>query len=169
MSNDFGKVVGIRRRFKDGRKLSVSGSKTGLFIPTGLSPTGLLLIAEGESDLAAALTLGFEAIGRPNCSSKVEMTVKVAKERSEAVVVGDNDPPGRKGAERLAQAMVLHCPSVKILYPPESIKDLRQWLQAGLTHEKLQTVINRTEPIRININFTNRQKNTEAEKCRRQA
>ncbi len=167
MSNDFGKVVGIRRRFQDGHKLSVSSSRTGLFIPAKLSPTGLLLIVEGESDLAAALTLGFETIGRPNCNSRVEMTAKAAKSRSETVIIGDNDLPGRKGAEKLAQVMVLHCPNVKIVYPPEGINDLRQWMQAGLTHEELQTVINRTIPIRININFTKCQKSTEATRCRK--
>ena len=168
MFNDFGKVIGIRRRFQNGCKLSATGSRTGLFIPAGLSPTGLLLIVEGESDLAASLTLGFEAIGRPNCNSKVEMTIKAVRGRSQVVIIGDNDPPGRKGAEILAQAMVLHYTNVKIVYPPAGVKDLRQWLQVGLTHEKLQTAIDRTVPIKININFTNRQKTAEAARCRKQ-
>jgi len=72
MSNDFGKIIGIRRRLPNGRKISLTSSKTGLFIPADLSPEGLLLICEGPTDTAAALDLGFAAIGRPNCNSCVD-------------------------------------------------------------------------------------------------
>ena len=63
MSNDFGKIIGIRRRFHTGRKVSVKGSKMGLFIPSDLATDGLLLICEGPTDTAAALDLDFTAIG----------------------------------------------------------------------------------------------------------
>jgi len=55
MSEPSGKVIGVRRRFGNGRKASVKGGKAGLFIPTDLSGQGLLLIVEGESDCAAGL------------------------------------------------------------------------------------------------------------------
>ena len=167
MSTDFGKTIGIRRRFSDGRKVSVTGSRTGLFIPAELSTTGPLLIVEGESDLAAALTLGFESIGRPNCNSKVEITVKAAKGHTEAVIIGDNDPPGRNGAEKLARVLVLHCTSVKIVYPPAQIKDLRQWVQTGLTMEGLQRAIDQSVPIKIKVNFRRPNISMEANKCRK--
>ena len=152
MSNDFGKVIGVRRRFPSGHKVSVQGSKTGLFIPTDLANDQLLIICEGPTDTAAALDLGSAAIGRPNCNSKVEMTANLAKGRT-VVIVGDNDKVGRTGSKRLARVLSLFCPSVRIVYPPGGTKDLRQWLKAGLSKETLQELIQKTKPIEVRISF----------------
>ena len=122
-------------------------------MPTHVEGDGPLLIVEGESDLAAALDLGFHAIGRPNCNSKIEMTAKAARGHCEIIIVGDNDAVGRAGAEKLADALILHYRSVKIVYPPDDIKDLRQWLQAGLTHETLQQIIKDAKPVELAISF----------------
>lgn len=156
MSNEKQKIIGIRRRFPDGDKVTTKGSKTGLFIPAGLS-TERLLIAEGPTDAAAALDLGFDTIGRPNCNSKVNMTARFAKGRH-VVIVADNDPPkedgrqpGKDGAEKLARELLLHCLSVKIIYPPNKIKDLRQWLRTGLTRGHLQHVIDNMKPLTLEL------------------
>ena len=76
MSDERMRIIGIRRRLGNGRKLCVTGSRNGLFIPSGLSNDKPLMVCEGPTDTAAALDLGFEAVGRPNCDSKIEMTVK---------------------------------------------------------------------------------------------
>jgi hypothetical protein len=153
MKDSDGNIIGIRRRFPNGRKVSVKGSKNGLFMPIDLQRDGPLLIVEGESDLAAALDLGFDAIGRPNCNSKIEMTAKAARDRNEIIIVGDNDEVGHAGAEKLGDALVLHCACVKIVHPPDDIKDLRKWLQAGLTHETLQQIVEDTKPVELAIGF----------------
>lgn len=153
MSDTQGRIIGIRRRFPNGRKISLTGSKTGLFIPTDLDSSRLLLVCEGGTDTGAALDLGFDAIGRPNCNSKIRMTAEAAKGRAEIVIIGDNDEAGRCGAKKLADALALHYPSVKIIYPPEGIKDLRQWLQAGLTGKALQRIIDKTESVKLRISF----------------
>ena len=153
MSNDFGKIIGIRRRFPNGYKVSVKGSRTGLFIPDDLLHEGLLLICEGPTDTVAALDLGFDAIGRPNCNCKIEMTASAVKDYKEIVIVADNDTAGKAGAERLADYLTVRCPKVKVIYPPEGIKDLRQWLRAGLTGEALQQIIGETEELQIKISF----------------
>ena len=151
MSNDFGKIIGLRRRFPNGGKASVKDSRTGLFIPAGLAGSGPLLLCEGPTDTAAALDLGFEAIGRPNCSSLVEMTVRAVRDRGDIVVVADNDPAGRTGAEKLAGTFALCCPCVKIIVPPDGIKDLRQWLNAGLTSEALREIISATPTVSVKV------------------
>lgn len=158
MSNNFGNIIGIRRRFPNGHKISVTGSKTGLFIPTNLAKSEPLFITEGPTDLAAALDLGFDAIGRPNCSSSVDMTVEFCKGRSEIIVVGDNDPPkkdgrrpGKEGAEKLAEKLLLHCSSVKVIYPPDDIKDLRCWFNSGLMAEQLKEAIEKCNVFRIAV------------------
>jgi len=152
MSNDFGKVIGIRRRLLNGRKVSLTGSKTGLFIPADSATEALCLICEGTTDTAAALDLGFNAVGRPNCSGCVDMTAGFVKGRN-VVIIGDNDKPGKAGVKRLAGKLLLHCPSVKIIYPPDGTKDLRQWLQTGLTSDQLQRIIGETEELQIKISF----------------
>lgn len=153
MSSAEGRIIGIRRRFPSGRKISLTGSKTGLFIPTDLPGNEPLIICEGPTDTAVALDLGFAAIGRPNCNSKIEMTAKAARGRAEIVIISDNDPSGKTGAEKLADALVLHYPCVKIIYPPDGIKDLRQWLRAGLTSETLRQIIENTKAIQIQVSF----------------
>jgi len=152
MSNDFGNVIGIQRRFPNGRKVSVIGSKSGLFIPSDLPAESTLLICEGSSDTATALDLGYAAFGRPSCNSKVEMTANFARGRA-VIIVSDNDSVGQTGSKRLARVLSLSCPSVKIIYPPKGIKDLRQWLKAGLSKEILQELIQKIKPIEIRISF----------------
>jgi len=151
MSNDFGKIIGIHRRFLDGIKASMTGSQTGLFIPAELPSEGSLLICEGLTDTAAALDLGFAAIGRPNCNSKVDMVAEFCKGRSEIIIISDNDNAGKKGAEKLAGELLLHCPNVKVIYPPDDVKDLRQWLNSGLTAERLKEVIGKSDVFNITV------------------
>jgi len=151
MSNVDGRVIGIRRRFPNGAKVSVKGSKTGLFIPTDLSHENVLLICEGPSDTAAALDLGFSAIGRPNCNSLIKMTASAVKGHKDIVIVGDNDLAGKTGAERLAKYLALRCSTVRIIYPSDRIKDLRDWLRAGLTHDELLNIIDTTKSLRMEL------------------
>lgn len=136
----------------NGRKVSIMSSKMGLFIPSDLPTKGLLLICEGASDTAAALDLGFVAIGRPSCNSKVEMTANFARGRA-VVIVSDNDEVGKIGSKKLARALSLICPDVKVIFPPYGIKDLRQWFKAGLTEEILLQLIQKTKPIEVRISF----------------
>ena len=69
MMDHDGNVVGIRLRcMKTGRKWSVKGGTSGVFLPVGLpKETKRLFIAEGPTDTAAMLSIGFNCIGRPSC------------------------------------------------------------------------------------------------------
>lgn len=149
MSDANGKIVGIRRRFPNGSKISVKGSETGLFIPMDLSGVEPLLVTEGPTDTAAALDLRFDAIGRPNCNSLVEMTVRAVRRRKEITVVSDNDVVGRAGADKLATILALRCPCVRVVHPPDGIKDLRQWFNTGLTAEVFQWAVSAAPKIRL--------------------
>jgi len=150
MSDSEGRIIGIRRRFLNNNKCSLTGSKTGLFIPTDLPSEGVLLICEGPTDTAAALDLGFAAIGRPNCNSKVDMTARFVKGRT-IVIISDNDDSGKMGATKLASALLLYCQSVKIIYPPKDIKDIRQWLASGLTAEQLKETIEKCDIFNLGV------------------
>lgn len=154
MSDASGEVIGIRRRFPDGKKASVRGSRSGLFVPTDLGHDGPLLICEGPTDAAAALDLGFDATGRPNCNSLIETTVRAVRGRDEIAVIADNDAAGRTGANRLANALALGCSCVRVIHPPDGVKDLRQWRNTGLAFDALQVVIAAERPIRVKVRFS---------------
>ena len=143
-----GKVVGIRLRAKDGSgKWSVKGGHNALFIPGNYSfySTGEIYIVEGPTDLAAAMTIGLRAIGRPSCSAGDEMIVDYVQRNNikRVVIVSDNDQPDRngivaglRGAEKLQAALpVLSC----LWIPPT--KDLREFVNLGGRYQMMQSIL----------------------------
>ena len=112
MSDAGGRIVGIRLRRPDGRKLSVKGGKEGLFVPEGLDPGGWLLVCEGPTDTAALLDLGFPTVGRPSCAGGACHAVELVRRLAvpEVVIVADADAPGQRGAHNLASVLTAYCP-----------------------------------------------------------
>jgi 5S rRNA maturation endonuclease (ribonuclease M5) len=162
MRNAKGEVVGIRLRAPNGRKFSVTGGHEGLFLPVWCEwPTsqpldglwlggncrkddGRLLICEGATDTAALVHLGFNAlVGRPSCSGGSDMIVQLVRQQEprEVVIVADADEPGQQGAAALASVLIRHVTTVKALTPPAGIKDVRDWLRAGSTRERVEQAI----------------------------
>ena len=104
-----------------------------MFEPFELNVLGAeLVVCEGASDTAAALSVGLEAIGRFSCSGTLEETVgRVRRHRPDRVlVIEDNDLPGRTGARQLRDALD-GIARVEIRTPPIGAKDLRDWIKAG--------------------------------------
>jgi hypothetical protein len=131
-----GRIVGIQNRFNStDEKRVVRGHRAGVFEPAQLDVRGsALLVCEGASDTAAALTLGLEAIGRFSCEgtlSEVVSRVRLHRPRL-VVIVRDNDEAGRRGADALLRALD-GIVQASIRTPPARIKDLRAWKQAGAT------------------------------------
>lgn len=138
MKDDAGKTIGIRLRNDEGKKWAVRGSRQGLFIPEKLTPQSQLFIVEGPTDCAAALTLGFYAVGRPSCLGCEEFCNQFIKRNKirNVVIVADNDGPGMRGAERLQQSLkVTSC----LWIPPT--KDLREYIQQGGDGLTIQSAI----------------------------
>jgi hypothetical protein len=139
-----GRLIGLRLRMAGGRKLAVRGGGNGIFIPRDFPPSpDRLLVAEGESDTAALLDLGFAVVGRPGCTTCTQLLarfVRVGAPR-EVVIVADNDARGRRGAEVLAKRIRLHCAHVRVVAPPFPLKDARAWKQAGATRGAFEAAI----------------------------
>lgn len=100
-----------------------------------------IIIVEGMTDCAAALSLGFEAVGRPSDRSGFAALANMVRGR-DVIVIGENDrkadgrAPGFEGMKAAATAMQEHCPSVTKIMPPAKFKDLRTWYkEGGLTRE----------------------------------
>ena len=128
MRDEHDNIIGIRLR-AGSKKYAITGSHNGLFIPRGLSGSDPLLAVEGPSDTAAALDLGFDAIGRPAALACRSITIAAATGRELVVVAdhGDKTGDGVEGARKLAQegADSLKVRSAKWIYPPNG-KDTRE-------------------------------------------
>jgi DNA primase len=149
MRDSVGHVQGIRLRFSDGRKSAIPKSRDGLFIPAELlsSPAVVdeLVIAEGPTDTAALLDLGFATIGRPSCTGALGLTVDFVRlHRVQRVIVfADGDGPGQRGADNLASTAVAYA-AVRVITPPAPHKDIRAWKRAGATSVDVRALINQT-------------------------
>lgn len=138
MHDDRRRAIGIRLRNSTG-KWSVRGSRSGLFIPTGLDSRSLLMICEGPTDTAAALTLGYQAVGRPSCSggNQIVCDMLAVGRRRDVVIMADSDGPGRLGARHLADQIMGLSRSVRIV-TARPHKDIREWLQAGARRDDVE-------------------------------
>ncbi len=137
MKDGHGEFVGIRLRTSDGHKFAVRGSHQGVFLPGGEADL-MALICEGPTDTAAALTLGFYAVGRPSCSGGMQdiMTAFRRLRVSRAVLIADADDPGVRGAQMLQEH--LRIASASLVLPT---KDLRAFVTLGGTRDLLDSMI----------------------------
>lgn len=137
-----GRVVGLSLRAPNGAKGAPSCARRGLVVPA--DPTRLadpLLIVEGASDVAACLTLGLAAVGRPSNVGGADDLAAMLRDRR-VMVVGERDErdgrwPGRVGAVRVTEALASAWGRpVEWTLPPSGAKDVRAWVcarvEAGL-------------------------------------
>lgn len=137
-------IIGIStRRPGDGQKLCMKGSRRGLVIPDGLDVNAgaRVLIVEGASDVAACVTMGLNAVGRPSAMGGVAHLAELLADADDVLVVGENDGkhdgkwPGRDGAQRVAGGLARRWGRpVSWTLPPEGAKDVRQYLVTAKAH-----------------------------------
>jgi hypothetical protein len=132
-----GRIIGISRRFFDGSKLMLKGSKRGLTVPHGWRESvGPIFIVEGASDVLAMTAAGLTAIGRPSNVGGAELLAELLRSvNREIIVIGENDAksdglwPGRDGAESVSRKLAeAWGRPVTVAYPPDEAKDVRGWL-----------------------------------------
>jgi hypothetical protein len=143
-------VIGIAQRLESPRlnrsgkmisKAMVTGSRQGLFYdPAAWSRGGgPILLVEGASDAAAAMTMGLAVVGRPSNRGGIDHLAQLLRDVSQdrpIVVVGERDQkpdgswPGRDGAVSTATqlAKALHR-AVLWAMPPDLAKDTREFLR----------------------------------------
>ncbi len=134
-----GSVCGIRRRTPSGGKLAMPGSSLGL-IRRQHRDEGPQLVLEGESDTAAMLTLGFDAVGLPGCGTCHDTVAAHVIDR-DVIVMLDGDKAGREATDRLVPKLLHTAKSVRVVLPPDGIKDARAWRQAGATRADVEAAI----------------------------
>jgi DNA primase len=144
MKDAAGAILGVRLRRSNGSKFAVTGGREGLFLPSMDTADRRLFVCEGPKDVAAMLDMGFfNIVGRPSCTGGINLLVDLARRRrpKEVAVMSDEDEPGRRGADNLASVLVAYVPVVRVILPPDGIKDVRQWLQAGGDRLAVETAI----------------------------
>jgi len=151
MADAAGRIVGLRYRPRKNphQKYAAEGGQLGLFIPEDVTAGAAEIVNESESDCAAAITLGFGAVALPGAGQCLDALVAFLRQSPVACpcIVGDADEAGRRGAERAADALLAAGIPCRVLIPPEPHKDLRAWLQAGLTAGELRKAVF-AEPVR---------------------
>lgn len=146
MKSGIGEVVGIRTRPLKGGKLTMAGGHPGLFVPEAVTPGNLRAICEGESDTAAALTMGVQAIGIPGAGSVVAEVCRYVSQAAVTTpcIVGDNDSAGGSSVESVKAALLAVDIPCKVLFPPPKYKDLRQWAaECNLSCEEFLAAVDR--------------------------
>lgn len=135
--NGGNEICGILRRFPDSRKLVVQGGKRGLSLPSGWRERQTTLyICEGQSDVAAALSKGINAIGRPGKTAGLRHLVQLCRNVAQAIVVvvdNDKNDDGRQVQAFVRQLSNQLQKEIGIFRPPQDFKDLRDFLTTGDT------------------------------------
>lgn len=130
------RVIGVNRRHLDGSKKMPHGHHRGLVIPAGFdSMPDPVFVPEGPTDVAAHLTIGLNAVGRPSNTGGVKHLAELLKDRAVIFVLGeqdqrdDGDYPGLKGAHAVARGLSSAWGKpVQWAMPPDKAKDVRAWL-----------------------------------------
>lgn len=147
-----GRITGIRLRSRSCKKFSVVGSRAGVFLPSRLdSATKRLFIAEGESDVAALLALGLDALGRPGCTQATLITTMCVRKLrpQEVIIVSDNDKVGRRGAMELARRLSTVCCNVRVFVPPAG--DIREWVVGGARVRDVNDALETALQVRLKV------------------
>ena len=128
MCDGYGNVVGIRLRNERG-KFAVRGSRQGIFL-ADMNPQEETLVVEGPTDAAAAVSLGFHAIGRPSCTGGTRQIAEFCRRKGvkRLSVLADNDGPGIRGARAFCDQVGVRA---RVVVLPA--KDLREWVRHGAT------------------------------------
>jgi hypothetical protein len=140
-------IVGIRKRHLNGKKFSEKGSRGGVIVQRRYTDDPLCLVVEGPSDAAAAITLGFDVIARPQalgCEKwladslvglgKTDVFIWTDNPRFD----GDKDHVSIRGATTFCEYLSARSDwkgTVIVATPPT--KDLRRWLNTGLDRYEL--------------------------------
>lgn len=137
MQDGNGEIIGVQLRYLDGSKRAFKGSKNGLFVPDQPA-SGFALVCEGASDTAAAISMGYYAVGRQSCSGSIDMLRDLCERKGikELAFVSDNDHPGVNGAMKASETISL--PHVFVIPPA---KDLREFYQSGGNRDMLNCLI----------------------------
>ncbi len=95
-----------------------------------------IFVVEGEKDVEALRALGLTATTNPHGAGKWRPAYSEMLRGAHVVIVPDNDEPGHKHAEAVAQSLHGKAASVRVVKLGDA-KDVSAWLEAGGRKEEL--------------------------------
>lgn len=112
-------------------------------LPAAIERGDFVLIPEGEKDVDNLRALGFTATTNPMGAGKWRDEYSESLRGAHAVILPDNDEPGRQHAERVARSLYGVAASVRVLALPDLPEkgDVSDWLKNGGTAEELRAMI----------------------------
>lgn len=133
MLDDHHNIIGLQKRYVEGRKRNMKGSRLGLFLcPANfLTTVNDLYITEGFSDTCVCTDLGFITIGKVNAKTCTNLIINHCKifssisDKTKIKIISDNDKVGIEGSRELQQGLILNGFKNVIVKVPEGSKDLR--------------------------------------------
>jgi len=104
---------------------------------------GTVYVVEGEKDVATLERLGLTATTNPGGAGKWRKEYNQYFQKKAAVILSDNDEPGRAHAVDVARQLHGVAASVKVLDLPGLPEkgDVSDWLKAGGTREQLRALV----------------------------
>jgi hypothetical protein len=138
------RITGVRLRRPDGSKWAVKGSSEGLFYAPGkIGQT--VYVAEGASDVAAMMTLGLSAVGKPSAQGGGPALAGMLA-GLDVVLIADSDDVGKRGAQATAHHLIGVARRVRIVVPSVG-KDVREWVRAGADAHRIRMAAERAAEV----------------------
>jgi hypothetical protein len=149
---DRGRVVASGFARRAGAKFAVRGGREGLFTPATLSATNCWSRRARPTPSRPTASATPLAVGRPSCTGGAAHLVALVRDRKPARVVVARDTTNRApaGPTRCVSALS-HCRDVRVIAPPDGVKDVRAWTAAGATRADLDELIRAAAPRRLNL------------------
>jgi len=125
-----GGFCGVQRRFPDGSKRCITGSRLGLMYPYNHIGDYYIFICEGFSDGISVWDLGLQSVARPHCRHTdgiEEFLEDVLGGIEGVIIIPDNDAVGIDGAERLQHILKYEYDCVIHLF--SGAKDIRELIR----------------------------------------
>ena len=124
------------RNGKDTKSKTRAGGKKGLFMPHPFPAEGVILVTEGETDCATAISAGHAAtIGTPCAGTPKEKWLAQICAGRNCVLAPDPGAPGKEWLRKCATALHKSKCSVRIIEPTDT--DLDKHLKGGADIQEL--------------------------------
>jgi len=105
----------------------------------------VVFVAEGEKDAESLTSLGFVATTNPGGAGKWLDEHSKALKGKKVIILQDDDEPGRKHGQAVAESVTKYATEVKLLPPFENAKDITEWLENGGSKKRLLEIVRDTE------------------------
>jgi hypothetical protein len=106
-------------------------------------------IAEGEKDVETLRSCGLVATCNPGGAGKWRDEYSQVLKNKKIIILQDDDEPGRKHAQAVADSLSHYAADVRIIPPFPNAKDVTQWVEQGGTKRRLEKLVAGTSPIEL--------------------